>query len=105
ARRVTMLIRGVDLRPSMSHYLADRIRGTANITVIPRTELTAVCGEGHLERVEYRNRDTNEADALASAALFIFIGTAPGTDVFKQFLLTDDKGFIVTGPDLRAAGH
>ena len=31
--------------------------------------------------------------------------TAPRTDAFKDFVLRDDKGFIVTGPDLRACGH
>jgi thioredoxin reductase (NADPH) len=105
ARAVTMLVRGVDLGPSMSQYLIDRIRATANITVIPHVEMTAACGDGHLERIEYRDVTTGQSTTLDCAALFIFIGTAPRTDAFKQFLLTDDKGFIITGPDLRSSGH
>ena len=105
ARQVTMLIRSADLRPSMSHYLAERIRATPNIDVVPKAGLTAVHGNGRLERIEYETLDTRERGSIDCAALFIFIGTAPRTDAFKDFLLRDDKGFIVTGPDLRACGH
>jgi len=105
ARNVTILIRAADLSPTMSRYLCDRIRATANITVVPGVELTAVRGATRLERIEYAGKASTGAGAIDCAALFIFIGTAPKTDAFKPFLLTDDKGFIVTGMDLRAAGH
>jgi thioredoxin reductase (NADPH) len=105
ARQVTMLIRSADLSPSMSHYLAERIRATPNIRVIPTTALTAVRGHSRLERVDYKICDTGEACALDCAALFVFIGTAPRTDAFKDVVLRDEKGFIVTGPDLKGCGH
>jgi thioredoxin reductase (NADPH) len=105
ARQVTMLIRSADLSPSMSHYLAERVRGTPNIRVIPKAGLTAVHGQSRLERVDYTNIETGERCALDCAALFIFIGTAPRTDAFKDVVLRDEKGFIVTGPDLKACGH
>jgi thioredoxin reductase (NADPH) len=105
ARTVTMLVRAPDLTPTMSQYLADRIRATANITVVPRVELTAVCGSGHLERVEYRHLDTGEGAALDCAALFIFIGVQPRTEPFRGFVQMDDKGFILTGPDVGGAAR
>ena len=37
---------------------------------------------------------------IDEAAMFIFIGVAPRTDAFADVLHLDDKGFIVTGPDL-----
>jgi thioredoxin reductase (NADPH) len=105
ARQVTMLIRSADLAPSMSHYLAERIRATPNIHVVPRAGLTGVHGDGRLERIDYEKLDKGESCAVDCAALFIFIGTSPRTDAFKDFILRDDKGFIVTGPDLRTCGH
>jgi thioredoxin reductase (NADPH) len=105
ARQVTMLIRSADLAPSMSHYLAERVRATPNIHVIPKVALTAVHGQSRLGRVDYKNLDTGATSTLDCAALFIFIGTAPHTDAFKDFVLRDDKGFIITGPDLRACGY
>lgn len=104
ARSVTMLIRAADLRASMSQYLIDRIAATANIRVLPRVELSAVRGDGHLEGVDVRHADTGVIDSFEAAALFIFIGVAPRTEAFAGFVQTDDKGFIITGPDLRQSG-
>jgi thioredoxin reductase (NADPH) len=105
ARQVTMLIRSADLGPSMSYYLAERIRATANIRVVPHAAVTAVHGEARLERIDYETFDNRESCSVECAALFVFIGTATRTDAFKDFVLRDDKGFIVTGPDLRTCGH
>jgi thioredoxin reductase (NADPH) len=101
ARRVTMLVRGPDLTSSMSQYLIDRIGVTKQIVVKMGVELVAVCGEGHLERVDIRHTDSGETESVSAAALFIFIGVAPRTEAFRDLLATDDKGFIFTGLDLR----
>jgi thioredoxin reductase (NADPH) len=105
ARSVTILIRAADLRSSMSQYLIDRIDATKNIRLLPRVELSAVSGDRHLERVDIRHADTGAVEAIDAAALFIFIGVAPRTAAFAGFVQTDDKGFVMTGPDLRHAGH
>lgn len=101
ARRVTMLVRAAELGEAMSQYLVDRIRTTDNITVMNRVELTAVCGDGHLQRVDARYIDSGEAHTLDASALFIFIGVAPHTKTFAGAVELDEKGFIITGPDLR----
>ena len=105
ARTVTMLVRAADLRASMSQYLIDRIGATPNIKVMTRVELTAVCGSRHLERIDVRHVDSGTAESLDAAAVFVFIGVAPRTGAFEGFVQTDDKGFIVTGPDLRHTGR
>ena len=101
ARSVTMLVRARDLGAAMSQYLVDRIRATGNITVRTRVELSAVSGTGRLERVHVRDVDSGAEESVEAAALFVFIGVAPRTEVFAGFLCRDEKGFIITGPDLR----
>jgi len=101
ARHVTMLVRAADLGEAMSQYLVDRIRATDNIEVMNRVELTAVCGEGHLQRVDARHIDSGEGRTFDASALFIFIGVAPHTKTFDGAVELDEKGFVVTGPDLR----
>ena len=100
-----MLVRAADLGSSMSRYLIDRIGLTPNIMVMTRVELAGVGGSGHLERVDITHIDSGTTESLNAAALFIFIGVAPHTSAFAGFVLTDDKGFIVTGPAVRQAGR
>ena len=105
AKSVTMLVRAPDLTSSMSQYLIDRIGTTANIRVMTGVEMTAVCGQGHLERIDLKHVADAATESLAAAAVFIFIGVAPRTAAFATFVKTDDKGFIITGPDVKQAGR
>ena len=100
ARTVTMLVHAPDLSPSMSHYLVERIRATPNIRVICSCEVVEVAGEEKLESVQIRDTLTNDHTTLSVAAMFIFIGASPRTEMLRGTLEVDDKGFIYTGPDL-----
>jgi thioredoxin reductase (NADPH) len=104
ASQVTLIVRRPTLYPAMAHYLVDRINHTENIRVLGSTEIEAVHGNGRLERLDVRNAETGETTSLDGNALFIFIGVAPHTEAFAPVIATDDKGFILTGADIRAAG-
>ncbi len=101
ARTVTIIVRRPGLAPAMSQYLVDRIAATSNIRVLARHDVTGVQGNGHLERVCVRHADTGETEALPMAAMFIFIGAAPRTEMVAGVVDRDEKGFILTGLDLR----
>ena len=100
ARRVSILARAADLSPGMSHYLVERIKLTQNIDVIPRVEVASVGGAERLQKIVLRNIDTAQERILEAAAMFICIGTAPRTEFVAGLLDTNEKGFILTGPDL-----
>jgi thioredoxin reductase (NADPH) len=100
ARRVRLIIRAAGLSPAMSHYLVERIGTTENISVTPRVEVAAVCGERRLEQVVLRNIDTGEEQKLDTSAMFIHIGTAPRSEFVSGLLERDEKGYLITGPDL-----
>jgi thioredoxin reductase (NADPH) len=102
AGRVTMLVRAADLAPSMSQYLVDRIAAAPNITVMNGVELSAVCGSTFVEKVNVRGVGGGDTRSIDVSAVFIFIGVKPRTEMFQGLVRTDDKGFIVTGPDLGA---
>ena len=105
AEQVTLIVRKPTLSPQMSQYLVDRIAQTSNINVIGDSQITAVYGESHLERMDILNADTGATTTVAAVALFIFIGVAPRTEPFRPLIATDDKGFILTGPDAREAAR
>ena len=105
ARRVTMLIRGGGLDASMSKYLIDRIHETPNIEVRTGVAVCGARGSGHLEEVVIREVASGRECVLPMAAMFVFIGAAPRSDMIAGIVQRDDKGFIVTGPDLMRDGQ
>ncbi len=105
ARHVTLLVRGRSLGHSMSQYLVDRITATPNIEVVTGVEVTGVCGTGRLEKVVVCGVDDARERELAASAVFIFIGARPRTEMISGFLELDEKGYVLTGPDLPHNGH
>jgi thioredoxin reductase (NADPH) len=100
ARRVTMLVRAGTLGKAMSRYLVGRIEATPNIEVRTGVEVAAVHGAGRLECVVIREVEGGQEHELGVAAMFIFIGAAPRTDIVAGLVELDEKGYILTGPDL-----
>ncbi|MEJ2217718.1 MAG: FAD-dependent oxidoreductase [Gemmatimonadota bacterium] len=105
ARTVTILLRGPDLARSMSQYLIDRINETANIIVRPNTIVVGVHGEGRLEAIEVQDTNTGETGNRDAAAMFIFIGSAPRTNMVADLVARDERGFILTGRDVLCDGR
>ncbi|UCD98790.1 MAG: FAD-dependent oxidoreductase [Chloroflexota bacterium] len=104
ARKVTMLVRGSSLEAGMSQYLVDQIAATPNIEVVLRTEVVEAMGETRLEKIKVSDLDTQESQALPAAAMFIFIGAVPPTDLVSGLVERDRAGFIITGSDLMVDG-
>ncbi|BCJ67520.1 FAD-dependent oxidoreductase [Polymorphospora rubra] len=104
AGRVHMLIRGGDLRRSMSQYLIEQIQGIGNIEVHPFTEVAGGTGDDHLERLELRDTRDGRTRVVDTSWLFIFIGAEPRTDWLGGAVQRDGRGFVLTGPDLMAGG-
>ncbi len=104
ARTVTMLVRS-NLGKEMSSYLIDQIAATPNIIVLEGTEVLEVGGTDRLEQITYRNRDTQETTTVPAAAMFIFIGATPRTEIVAEMLECDDAGYILTGSDLIRTGR
>ena len=105
ARSVTILYRGESLEKSMSQYLVDQLATRANIRVLYRTEVVAAHGDSSLEGIDVRDAATSETTRLASGGLFIFIGADAETAWLPPQIALDQKGYVLTGPDVRAAGR
>jgi thioredoxin reductase (NADPH) len=59
ASRVHLVFRSDGLASSMSRYLIRRLEDSPNIVLHPRTEITALEGRDHLERVQWRDHTTD----------------------------------------------
>lgn len=103
ARTVTILYRGDSLGKSMSHYLIDQLAARPNIDVLFQTEVIAAHGETSLEAIDIRSR-TGETTRIESGGLFIFIGADAETGWLPGEIALDQRGFVLTGPDVKTAG-
>src|SRR3954453_18620817 len=104
ASKVVLLVRGERLEDSMSHYLVARIHETENVEVRLLTQVVGGSGDGHLERLQLCDARTGAIEEVATSWLFVFIGAAPRTDWLGGELARDDKGVLLTGAELPAAG-
>ncbi|HET7304537.1 MAG TPA: FAD-dependent oxidoreductase [Segeticoccus sp.] len=105
AKRVVLLVRGERLDTAMSRYLVERITSAPNIEVRCRTEVVGARGDGHLEWLTLADRGAGTTEEVPTNWLFVFIGASPRTEWLGPDVVRDEKGFIVTGPDLLAPGR
>lgn len=104
AEKVVMLVRGASLASSMSHYLIEQIERTSNIEVWTQTSVVGVHGETRLSGITVLCSPSGGTKELAATSLFIFIGAQPRTEWLGSFVERDDRGFILSGPDLLRDG-
>ena len=100
ARRVVLLVRSDSLEKSMSQYLVARIHDAPNIEVRLQTEVAAGRGDTNLEAITLVDRTDGTEEEVLTNWLFVFIGASPRTDWLGADVARDDKGFVITGPDL-----
>jgi thioredoxin reductase (NADPH) len=100
AEKVVMLIRRENLASTMSQYLIDQVQKTPNIEVWPETEVVEVHGEQQLAEISVRCARTGTTERYPARSLFIYIGALPRTDWVGDSVKRDERGFILSGPDL-----
>ena len=100
AQRVHMLIRSGGLSSTMSRYLINRIDAHPRIVQHPHTEIVALEGNGHLERIAWRSGQNGPVETQNIRHVFTMTGAEPSTKWLRGCLALDDKGFVKTGPTL-----
>src|SRR2546422_1468272 len=97
AQRVHMLIRSGGLSSTMSRYLISRIDAHPRIVQHTRTEIVALEGNGHLERVAWRSGRNGPVETQNVRHVFTMTGAEPSTKWLSGCLALDEKGFVKTG--------
>jgi thioredoxin reductase (NADPH) len=104
AGRVIMLVRGNSLASTMSRYLIDEIEKTPNIHVELNSSVVEAHGDTRLEAISVHCATSGETSVVPACSLFIFIGAEPKTGWLGGVVERDDKGFILSGQDLKRNG-
>jgi len=93
---VHMIVRRDEMRASK--IMQDRVVNTPNIKVYWNSETDEILGEFTVEAVRILNNVTNEKIEIPVKGFFVAIGHKPNSDVFKDFITTDDQGYVTTVP-------
>lgn len=104
ARRVVMIVRGESLEKSMSQYLVDQIKKTPNVHIEFNSRVAEAHGEDHLEEASIYCSESRETNRVKANYLFILIGAQPHTQWLDGLVERDERGFILTGPDIMRDG-
>lgn len=92
ARSVIILIRGDNIRKSMSEYLVRKIEQTPNISIWYHSEIISASGDDSLQAVIINNAGAIYVGKCHS--VYIFIGAVPSTEWVSCLVECDDRGFI-----------
>ena len=95
-KKVYMIVRRGEMRASKS--MQHRVENTPNIEVLWNTDTVEILGTKTVEGVLVQNNKTGEKRTLDVTGFFVAIGHKPNSDIFKDFIKTDDVGYILTIP-------
>ena len=94
ASKVYLVHRRDKLRASK--VMADRVMNAPKAEILWNTELKQVLGDKLVEKVELYNNKTKQTKEIETKGVFLAIGHKPVTEIFKDQLDLDKKGFIKT---------
>ncbi len=92
ASSVTIIHRRHELRAGA--LLQKRARENPKISFIWDTVVEEIKGEGAVSGLKLKDVKTGETRELAIDGVFIFIGHSPNTELFRDWLKLDEKGYI-----------
>lgn len=105
ASKVTVIAREPEFTCAPS--IADKVLAHDQIEVKFNTELLEVSGEGMIQRARFINNVTKEEweyeanEKDGTFGVFVFVGYAPKTELFKGIIEMDRHGYIVTDEEMR----
>jgi thioredoxin reductase (NADPH) len=93
ATKVHLLHRRDEFRGSK--IMVDRAAAHPKIEIHTNTAVEEVLGETHVEALRLRDTATGEERTMAAEGLFVAIGHKPDSEVFRDWLDVDAKGYLI----------
>jgi thioredoxin reductase (NADPH) len=101
AKAVTIIHRRDQLRAGI--ILQKRAKNNPKIKYIWNSVVEEIQGTQGVEQLALRNTRDNKKSKLPVDGIFIFIGHSPNTEMFRNQLELDDKGYILTDQRMRTS--
>jgi thioredoxin reductase (NADPH) len=105
ARKVTLVHRRAELRAAKS--IQEKAFKNEKIDFIWNSEVAEIKGDGMVESIVIRNRETGEEQEIhaheddGTFGIFVFVGYIPQTTLFKDKVQLDESGYIPTDENMK----
>ena len=96
ASKVYVIHRRDELRAS--HIMQDRVFENSKIEIVWNSVVEEVLGEDQVTGVRIKNKESGETSEIDCKGMFLAIGHDPSTKIFRDYLDTDENGYIITKP-------
>ena len=93
ASKVTIIHRRSEFKASKA--MQDKVFANSKITVVWDSEIVKVKGNLKFESAVVKNNKTGEAVEIKADGVFVAIGHNPSSEIFRDILDTDEKGYVV----------
>jgi thioredoxin reductase (NADPH) len=93
---VHMIVRRDEMRASL--IMQQRVKDTPNIKIYWNSQTDEILGGTTVDAVRIKNCKDETTVTVPISGFFVAIGHKPNSDVFKEFIHTDDQGYVITMP-------
>ena len=95
--KVYLLVRKKEMRASK--IMQKRVFETKNIEVLFNHETVEILGDNSVSGVKVKNNVSFDEKIIKATGFFLAIGHNPNTEIFKNQLVMDETGYLITKPD------
>ena len=79
--------------------LQEKLFAKENVEFIWDSEVREICGTNAVEKIVLYNKKEQQTSELDINGIFIAVGVVPNTDLCKNLVETDERGYIKAGED------
>jgi thioredoxin reductase (NADPH) len=101
AKKVTIATRDDHL--SASKVVVEKVEENPKIEVLPNVSPSEFRGDSKLQSVVLKNTKTGEETEIDPDGVFVFIGLTPNTEIVRNLVDTDERGFVLTNAALETS--
>lgn len=94
ANKVYVIHRRDKLRASKDHARSHHDPANPKIAFIWNSEIEEILGEKKVSAIRLKNTVNGETTEMPIDGVFVAIGHRPNTDLFKEYLETDEVGYL-----------
>lgn len=79
--------------------LQEKFFAKENVEFIWDSEVREICGTNAVEKIVLYNKKEQQTSELEINGIFIAVGVVPNTDLCKELVETDERGYVKAGED------